>query len=402
VSNPFKKHWGLNPEIDFLNHGSFGASPIEVLRVQQDWIRQLESDPIEFLAPERSLLPRLDVVRAKVAELVNAPPRDLALVRNATDGVNAVLRSFPFDSGDEVLVTNHGYNACNNAAQYAASRFGAKMVVAEIPFPIRSDTEVLDAVAAKLTNRTRLVLIDHVTSPTGLVMPVREVVGLCRDASVRVMIDGAHAPGMLPVDLGQIGADYYVGNHHKWLCAPKTSGFLYVAPQWQPEVRPTTISHGANNDRMGATRFQAEFNWTGTFDPSPLLSVPAAIDFIGNLYPQTPNRTGLETLMINNRSLALAGRDVLMNRLNVGEPAPSEMIGSLATVPLPHGNRLSAADADSLRNRLFTDHRIEVPVVRLPDGQTCVRISAQAYNSLDQYERLGAAINESLSAMVRK
>lgn len=402
MSNPLKKHWGLNPDVDFLNHGSFGASPTEVLKVQQDWIRQLESDPIDFLAPERFLLPRIDLVRDRIAELVNAPPRDLALVRNATDGVNAVLRSFLFNSGDEVLVTNHGYNACNNTVDYAASRFGAKMVIAEIPFPIRSNTNVLDAVAAKLTNRTRLVLIDHVTSPTGLVLPVREVVNLCRDASIRVMIDGAHAPGMLPVDLSQIAADYYVGNHHKWLCAPKTSGFLYVHPQWQSEVRPTTISHGANNDRMGATRFHAEFNWTGTFDPSPLLSVPAAIKFIGNLYPQGPNRTGLETLMTNNRSLALAGRDVLMNRLNVDEPAPREMIGSLATVPLPHGDSLSAAEADSLRNRLFTKHRIEVPVVRLPDGQTCVRISAQAYNSLDQYEHLAEAIKESLPAIVRK
>jgi isopenicillin-N epimerase len=399
LSNPFKKHWGLNPRIDFLNHGSFGACPTEVLKVQQDWIGQLESDPIEFLAPERSLLPRLDLVRAKIAQLINAPASDLALIRNATDGVNAVLRSFPFDPGDEVLVTNHGYNACNNAVQYAAARCGANMVVAQLPFPLRSKTEVLDAVAAALTTRTRLVLIDHVTSPTGLVLPVQDVVRWCHDASIRVMIDGAHAPGMLPVDLSRIGADYYVGNHHKWLCAPKTSGFLAVAPEWQSEVRPTTISHGANSDHRASTRFYTEFNWTGTFDPSPLLSVPAAIDFISNLYPQKPDQTGLETLMTNNRSLALAGRDALLNRLNVDEPAPSEMIGSLATVPLPQGNRLSAAEADALRNRLFVDHRIEVPVVRLSDGQTCVRISAQAYNSLEQYERLGDAIKASLPSI---
>ncbi|WP_235908637.1 aminotransferase class V-fold PLP-dependent enzyme [Roseiconus nitratireducens] len=381
------QHWVLNPEIDFLNHGSFGATPRVVLEAQREFLQQLERDPISFLAPERSLLPRLDQVRALLADLVHAPDQDIAFVRNATEGVNAVLRSFPFRSGDQVLVTDHGYNACNNAARFAAERFGASVVHAEVPFPIESPDAVLQAVEEKINGRTRLLLIDHVTSPTGLVFPLAELIALAHQRGVRVLVDGAHAAGMLQVDLSQLDPDYYTANHHKWLCGPKSSAFLYVRREFQPEIRPTSISHGANRDSYGVSRFLAEFNWLGTYDPSPLLAMPRALEFLRTLVPG-----GIEGLMRHNRQLALSARDHLLTALGQPAPSPPEMIGSLASVPLPiHGQNIDSK-LETLRGRLAGEFRIEVPIFRLANGVACVRISAQAYNDLGQYDRLAEAL----------
>ncbi|EMI17742.1 aminotransferase class V, partial [Rhodopirellula maiorica SM1] len=295
-----KRHWQLDPQLDFLNHGSFGAVPTVVLQAQQAFRDELESDPIRFLAPERELEAKLDHVRRVLADIVGADDRDVAFVLNATDGVNAVLRSFPFVSGDEIVVTNHGYNACINAAKFAAERAGAVVRVAEVPFPIRDPSQVVDAIEQSLNDRTRLIMIDHITSPTGLVFPVQMVAELAKRRGVRVLVDGAHGPGMVPLDLRNLGVDYYTANHHKWLCAPKVSGFLWVHPQWQSEVRPTIISHAANRPRPNRSRFLAEFDWKGTFDPTPLLALPKAIEFLSSFYPD-----GLDEWMQVNRNLAI-------------------------------------------------------------------------------------------------
>ena len=387
MHNRYRELWGLNPEVDFLNHGSFGATPTRVLDAQRQWMLRLERDPIEFLGPERTLLPRIDAVRAVIGKLVNAPPKDIVMVRNATEGVNAVLQSFPLRTGDEVVITSHGYNACNNAVRYAAGRWGASVVVADVPFPLNGPADVIDAISRVLTDRTRLVLVDHVTSPTGLVFPIEPICELCHSRGIRVMVDGAHGPGMVAVDLDKIGADYYTANHHKWLCGPKTSAFLYASPQWQSEVHPTTISHGANTDRYGETRFQAEFNWVGTFDPTPILVVPDAIDFVSTLLPG-----GLDALMNHNRDLATAGRRLLLDRLGIDEPAPESMLGSLAAILLPNPQNRSASETEALKTRLFTEFRIEVPVFQLGPEKSCLRISAQAYNDLEQYERLANSL----------
>lgn len=385
--NLHRRHWRLNPAVDFLNHGSFGAMPNVVFESQRHWIEQLERDPIEFLAPERTLLPKLDQVRDLIAELVRADAADIAFVRNATEGVNAVLRSFPFSAGDEVLITSHGYNACNNAVRYSAEKADACVQVAELPFPIHSESQVIESIESRLTRRTRLILVDHVTSPTGLVLPIREIVELAHRRNVRVMIDGAHAPGMVEVDLQKLDADYYTANHHKWLCGPKTSGFLHVRRDLQDEVRPAIISHGANTSNYGPSRFLGEFNWVGTYDPTPILAMPTAIEFLNSLIDG-----GLPALMNDNRSLVLAGRRRILDALDLAEPAPDGMIGSLASVPIAWLSKCSRAELNTIQQRIYKEHRIEVPVFSLGNLLPCVRISAQAYNSIDQYERLADAL----------
>lgn len=384
------QHWGLDPEVAFLNHGSFGAAPRVVLEAQRREQDAQERDPIHYLAPERTLYGKLDAVRERLAAFLGCPVADLAFVRNATDGVNAVLRSFELREGDRIVITSHGYNACNNAARFVAERAGAEVVVAEIPFPLTDPAEASAAVAAACCDRTRLVLVDHVTSPTGLILPVEEIVRAARARGIRTLVDAAHGPGMLPMNLDRVGADYTTGNLHKWLCGPKVSGFLHVRPELQESVRPCVISHAANTPAPGRSRFVAEFDWTGTFDPSPLLAVPTAIDFLEGVLPG-----GIQAVRAHNRALVLEGRGILCEALGVSPPAPDSMVGSLVTLPLP----ASPADAppsgrvDPLQLALFERHRVEVPIMHWPaKGRRWVRISAQVYNDRSDYERLAAGL----------
>jgi len=385
-------HWQLNPAIDFLNHGSFGATPTCVLQAQRQWIDAMEADPIRFIAPERELEPKIDLVRERLAQLVAAPARDIAFVRNATDGVNAVFRSVALRPGDEILVTNHGYNACINAARFAAERAGAEVHVVAIPFPIEDPAQVVEAISGAFTSRTRFLLVDHVTSPTGLVFPVAEIIRCAHARGIRVLVDGAHAPGMLPLDLAALDADYYTANHHKWLCGPKVSGFLYVRPELQEEIRPTVISHAANRPRPGRSRFLAEFDWTGTYDPTPLLALPAAIDFLASLFPG-----GLDGLMQRNRQLALDAQRHLCDVLRIPVPAPAAMIGSLVTIPIHHMPADFLRTPEELAAWLYGEHRMEMPVFFSPcgDGTTLLRIALQAYNRLEQVERLAEILRGS-------
>ncbi len=385
-----QRHWQLNPDVDFLNHGSFGATPKVVLAAQRKFQDALERDPIRFLGPERELEPKLDHVRGVLARLVGAPECDMAFVRNATDGVNAVLRSLPLCADDEIVVTDHGYNACCNAARFVAQRCGGRVRVARVPFPIQDEDQVLAAIEAELSNRTRILLVDHVTSPTGLVFPIERIIRAAHRRDIRVLVDGAHAPGMLALDLPAIDADYYTANHHKWLCAPKASGFLYVRRELQAEVRPTVISHAANRPRPGRSRFLAEFDWNGTFDPTPLLALPAAIEFLASLDPN-----GIDGLMSANQRLAIEARRVLCGALRINAPSPPEMIGSLVSVPLPADRRQSAEEADSFQARLYDRHRIELPIFPGPIAETrLLRVSLQAYNDISQIERLAEVLRD--------
>ena len=322
--------WALDPAIAFLNHGSFGACPRAVLEAQREYRDRMEWQPIQFLA--RDLDGLLAEARGELGSFVGADPDDLAFVANATGAVNAVIRSLHFDPGDELLTNDHEYNATINVLRHVADRDGARVVVARIPFPLESEDVVVHAILDAVTARTRLALISHVTSPTALVFPVERLVAGLAERGVETLVDGAHAPGMLPLDLDRLDAAWYTGNLHKWVCAPKGAAFLHARRDRQPGVRPNTISHGANavldgDGGQGRTRFRAEFDWQGTLDPTAWLAVPDALRCIGGLL-----KGGWPEVMARNRALTLGAQAALTGALGLdpGAPAPASMLGQVA------------------------------------------------------------------------
>ena len=392
-----KQHWTLDPDITFLNHGSFGATPRVVLDKQNEYRAQMEREPVRFFV--RELEPLLDAARSELADFIGADSAGLAFVPNATAGVNAVLRSLDLDKFDELLVTTQEYNACRNTLDYVAAINGSKIVQVEIPFPIDSSDVVIERVLEKVTDRTRLLLIDHVTSQTALVFPVERLVAELSRRGIDTLIDGAHAAGLLPLDVRAIGAAYYTGNLHKWVCAPKGAAFLYVRENRRASIHPAIISHGANSSRRDRSRFLLEFDWTGTFDPTPWLCVPDALRFVGSLLPG-----GWIEIVRRNHELALRARDLLCETLGIDKPAPDDMLGAMAAVPLPDGSLTEAPSlyGDPLQDRLLYDFGIEVPIVPWPHPPNRVlRVSAAIYNVFDEYEKLAGALRECLSGGVR-
>ncbi len=385
------RHWNLDPSVTFLNHGSFGACPRVILEKQAEWRERMERQPLQFLV--RDLEAPYDASRAALAAFVSAAPEDIAFVPNATTGVSTVLRSLRFEPDDELLTTTHEYNACRNALDFVAGRAGARVVAVDIPFPLDSPETVVAAVAARVTPKTRLGLFDHITSLTGMVMPIADIVRTLAEHGVDTMVDGAHGPGMIPLDIAAIAPAYYTGNCHKWLCAPKGAALLYVRRDLQPEIRPLTISHGANSTRTGRSRFWLEFDWTGTRDPSAYLCVGDCVGFLGGLLPG-----GWEEFMRTNRALALEARRVLCEALGVEPACPDSMIGTLASVPLGAGGyrfNTTALAFDPIEEALRAEYGIEVPMLACPDGPASIlRISSQIYNRIEQYEYLADAVLE--------
>lgn len=386
--------WALDPAITFLNHGSFGSCPLPVLEFQRELRDRMERQPVKFFV--RDLEELLDWARIRLAKFLGGKAENLVFVPNATSGVNAVLRSLDFQAGDELLVTDHEYNACRNALDYVAQRTGAKVVVAKIPFPLASAEEIIEAVMGAVTWRTRLALLDHVTSQTGLVLPIEFLVRELNARNVDTLVDGAHAPGMVPLDLHSLNAAYYTGNCHKWVCAPKGAAFLHVRADRQKDIRPLVISHGANSARTDRSRFLIEFGWMGTGDPSAALTVPKAIEVVRSLRPG-----GWKEVMKHNRDLALAARRVLCDALQIPPPCPDELIGSLASVPIPDAKSSKPSKnplyLDPLQDELLDKFGIEVPVIPWPaPPKRLLRVSAQLYNSLPQYEKLAGALKRLL------
>lgn len=382
-------HWTLDPSVVFLNHGSFGACPWAVLEAQSRLRAQMERQPVRFL--QRELEPLLDESRELLADLLKTNAENLAFVHNATGGVNAVVRSLEFQPGDEILTTNHDYNACRNALLEAARRAGARVIVAPVPFPLRDEDEIIDAVLHCVTSRTRLAMIDHVTSPTAVIFPVAKIIRALDDRGVDTLVDGAHALGMLPLNLDEMHPAYYTGNCHKWLCAPKGAGFLYVRADRQGRIQPTTTSHGYNTSRPGRSPFHDQFDWVGTFDPTPWCCVGEAVKWCDSLLPG-----GINELMNRNHVLAVQARQKLCERFSVEPPCPETMLGSMATIPLPPSLQLppKVARTDPLQARLLDEFGIEVPVVHWGDpAKRHIRISAHAYNALGQYVYLASALN---------
>lgn len=374
-----REHFLLEPDMAYLNHGSFGASPKEVLAVQADLRLRLESQPVRFMS--RELPQRLADAGATLAGFLGAEPDDLAFVENATAGCNAVLRSLRLNPGDEVLVTDHNYPAVRNILRHVCAESGALLIEAKLPFPVASPQEVVEAVRAKLTDCTRLVVVDLITSPTATIMPVAEIARAAKNLGARVLVDAAHAPGHIDFDVNASGADWVTGNAHKWLFAPKGAAFLWADPKAQDGLHPTVISHGYGKG------FQAEFAWTGTRDPSAWLAVPAAIDFY--------RRIGDRAVRGHNHDLARRAAELLTDRLGTFAVSPAAMRGAMASIALPTSLPSDHDAARALNVRLWERHRIEVPIFAFAD-RLWVRISAQVYNELSEYERLAEALRKEL------
>ena len=379
----FAPLWCLDPAVTYLNHGSFGACPSAVLEAQAALRSEMEREPVDFLVA--NLPARLDAARVTLSAFLGAAPEDVVFVPNATAGVNAVLRSLSFRSEDELLLTNHTYAACRKTVDFVAQRCGARVVVANLPFPCRDAEDIVAAVLQRVSPRTRLALLDHVTSPTALILPLERLVSELRARGIDTLVDGAHAPGMVPIGLSTLGAAYYTGNAHKWLCAPKGAAFLHVRRDRQAELHPNVISHGL------AAGFHAEFDWTGTFDPTPWLCIPHALEFIGGLLP-----AGWPQVMAANRALTLQARALLLKTCAGDLPCPESMIGSMASIPLPvpeAGSPAARLDYRGL-HAWFRERGVETWLYA--DPVPLLRISAQLYNHVDQFRHLATLLEEAL------
>lgn len=365
--------WRLDPGFAYLNHGGFGVTPEGVFAEQDRWRARIERNPTHFLTYEVE-----DAVRAAtipVARAIGAAAADVVFVENATTGLNAVLRALDFEPGDEILITSLSYPAIRKAAYYAASRCGARVIEAEVRLPLAENPELLRAVAGKLTSRTRLAIFDHIASHSALLLPAGELTRLAHEAGARVMIDGAHAPGQIPLDIEAIGADWYVGNLHKWYFAPRSCGFLWAREAMQPATRPLAISHGYGEG------FRAEFEWTGTRDVTPALAAPAAIEFHESL--------GGAALMARNSALVREAAQMLAARWRTEMTGPLEAFAAMATVRLPLGGEATGGRATALMRDLAERHKIGAAVVVL-EGALWMRVAGQAYNEIAEYERLAA------------
>jgi isopenicillin-N epimerase len=377
--SPFRELWHLAAGTVFLNHGSFGACPKQILELQAELREQMEAEPVQFLW--RRYEERLDPARRVIARFVGVAPEDLVFVTNATTAINAVLRSTPLRPGDEVVTTDLDYNACRNVLVDAVQQARARLVVARVPVPLRSEAEAVGAVLAAVTRRTRLIFVDHVTSGSAVVMPIEKILDALDRSGIEVLVDGAHAPGMLPLNVAKLQPAFYTGNLHKWVCAPKGAAFLYAGKEQQMRLRPAVISHGNNTSRPGFSRFQDRFDWAGTADPTAWLCASAAIEYMGALLPG-----GWPELMKRNRELAVNGRRLLLSSLGVEPLCPESSLRSMANIALPERfqGRPPTGKIDAEQLRLYDEFKIEVPFSRMPgSGLCCVRISAQIYNTLD-------------------
>jgi isopenicillin-N epimerase len=399
--SPLAHHWTLDPGTVFLNHGSFGGCPREVLEEQSRVRALMEREPVRYFI---EILPGLiDRARQATAMFVGCDGEDVVFVPNATTGVATVLGHVAdqLRPGDELLMTSHEYPACANNLRHIARRASANVTVAQLPFPVAGEDQVVEAIVQAVTPRTRIALISHVTAQTGLVLPVARIVRELEGRGVRVIVDGAHAPGMVEVDIDAIGASYYTANCHKWMCAPKGAAILHIRRDRQEGFRPLILSNMAEKPIPGRKHMLTEFDYIGTQDVSAWLCVPAAVSFVGALV-----EGGWEAVRRRNHELVIGGRNAVCRSLGVEPPAPDAMLGSMCTIILPrHDATLDAKLRtrptkyhDALQDELISRHRIQVPVWGLPGRpERFVRISAQLHNAPEQYEYLAAALGEELA-----
>ena len=380
-------HWPLDPSITYLNHGTVGVVPRRVLAAQQAIRDEIERQPARFLIRELADVgqwplretPRMRTAAAAVAEFVGTAAEDLLFVENATTGCNNVLRSFPFAAGDEILVTDHGYGAVTNAAHYAASRAGATVRTVELPFPGTTPEAIVAAIDAAITPRTRMLVVDHVCSGSALILPVAAIATSCRARGVVTLVDGAHVPGMLALDIPALGADFYTGNLHKWAMAPRPLGILWAAPEHRAELHPTVISWGYGK---GLT---AEFDMLGTRDPSAALAAPEGLAFLRDL--------GLEAMRAWNHALAWESARELAAHWGTSIPAPEGMYGSMVTLPLAERFGAEPKRIEALRSDLLYGDHIEAQLFAF-QGRAWLRVAAQVYNEPADFARLREALDQ--------
>ena len=367
--------WPLPRGLTFLNHGAFGLTPKPVLSAQARLKREMERDPPHFFDHHR-LLPRLEAARRTAAEALGARVEDLVFVDNATTGANAVLQAFQLPPGAEIVTTDQVYPAIRNAARHRLGALAGRLIEAPLPWPAASDEEIVAGVEAALTTRTALAVFDLIAARGALRMPVERLCALCRGRGIPVLIDAAHGPGQLPLDLPALGADWVVGNLHKWFFAPRGCAVLWVRPDRAADLHPTVISHGYGGG------LAVEFGWTGTRDVTAFLSAPAAIEF--------HRRLGGPALMERNRRLASDAAALLAQAWGTDVAGLPEQRWAMAAVRVPTDAEGEDA-ARLLHDRLLKRRRIQVPVFPFK-GALWLRVSAQAYNEPSDYRRLAEAV----------
>jgi isopenicillin-N epimerase len=379
-------HWAFDPEITYLNHGTVGAPPKRVLAAQQAIRDDIERQPSRYMLRELvdvglgslGMAPRrLETARAKVAEFLGARADDLVFVDNATTGVYVVLRALRLREGDEIVMSDHTYGGVVRAAKFVARECGAVIRTAELPYPVRDEGSVIEAFAGALGPRTKVAIVDHVTSESALVLPLAEIAARCRKANVPVLADGAHAPGALPVDIPALVVDWYSGNLHKWAYAPRSCGILWAAPGRQDNLHPPVVSWALDKG------FPHEFDWLGTRDPSANLAAPEGIAFMREL--------GFDAVRAYNHALAWEAAETLTKRWRTDFVTPESMIGTMATFPLPARLGSDWKAAARLRDALLVEDKIEIQLHAWKE-RLWVRVSAQIYNDMADIERLGKAI----------
>ncbi len=386
MSNPLKSLWHLDPNLVFLNHGSFGACPKDLLQQQNEYRKQLETSPIHFMV---HVLPTLlaDNKQA-LAELLHCQSSALFFIQNATQGVQTALNHLPVQAGDEIIYSNHIYGACRNQLVVLAQQKGLVLKEVQYPFVGLQAQDIVDAFTAAVTPKTKAILIDHITSPTAIVQPIEPIIDFARQRGIYTIVDGAHAPGQIPLHLDQLQADFYTGNCHKWLCTPKGCAFLWVNPRFEL-VLPTVISHGLS--APADLRMQAMFDWTGTQDFTPFLCLGDSIRWMN-----TRMTGGLSAVMAHNHQLAIKGRDVLMDMLGIElQPVADDLLGAMASLPISDEGIIESVGFNMplpLQRMLF-DLGVEVPIIPWPKRpHRLVRISAQIYNEIGEYVRLGEVL----------
>ncbi|HEY3211002.1 MAG TPA: aminotransferase class V-fold PLP-dependent enzyme [Actinomycetota bacterium] len=372
--------WPLDPNVAHLNHGSFGAVPSPVLAEQDRWRALMDSNPTGFFW--RVLPDALDTARVTAARFLRADPDGFVFATNATTAINTVLTSLELTGRDEVLVTDHGYGAIRLAAERACTISGATLVVHPVPLPVRETDELVEAVMAGITDRTRIAIVDHIASPTGVVFPVAHLVRELREREVLSLIDGAHAPGMVDLDLRELDADFWTGNFHKWCCAPRGAAGLYVRIECRERIAPLVTSWDALEG------FVKSFGWLGTADYTPYLTVPAAIGFMEEL--------GWDRLRRHNRELAAYGASIVRDALETPPPTKAEVFEAMSLVALPENAPKTLDETRALSARIAEGVGAEVAVFPWRD-RGYIRLSAQAYNAPAEYEELAAGLRKLLS-----